>query len=182
MSLIDYSVPCSPSSSINAVFLLPLLLRLAFSILFHKPLSLEHKRCYIQLSVLFLSSLLLNYYLNYFTYCLFLITLQIVLLSISTANSFNVPHYVEMFNTLSFMVLIFTPIPSWVGIAVVWGGNVIKNIGCVRFGGIMMALVQIAAGILAFLAASRCEVSEFYVMCCSSVALMIVQAEVFNKS
>ena len=171
MSLISYSGECITETSKFSplIFLVPILLR--------APIRAIHKRCYIHLALLCLSLFIFQSWPCYFTYLGFIFTIDICLLSICTANSIRLPNYLELFNTLTFFTIFYTPIWFWVSIAMVWAMNIYKNLGTYRTSEIGSVLVQIICGVLAVIAGDQCLPHEFYILLSITLGIMLLHVE-----
>jgi hypothetical protein len=183
MSLISYegisdSPGLSPSSGL---FLLPLILRVAGGFLAKDPTRGMYRRCYVFLALFALTTSVHQYFMNYWSFVLVLINLHIVLLTANEINKIEIPHYLEMFNVLSFYCLIFTPVMFWVGAATVWVFNSVHNLMCGRLFIVGLALAQCACGITCVTAVYLADLQGFYVMMCASLSIMIGQIDLMRK-
>lgn len=183
MSLITYEgvSKISLNPVFTSIFILPYLLRVTGGLLNKDPAAGLCKKSYLYLALLLITTGLFNYFQSYASFVLVLINLHIVLLTITSVNKVQVPHYLEFFNTISFFSVFWTPVFMWAGAGIVWGMNVLSNLMCGKAVGIVFALGQIAAGILAFTAANHLALDEFCVTGAVSLALMIGQVDLLRN-
>ena len=183
MSLITYEEVSRISihPSITILFLLPFLLRVLGGFFSKDPASGLLKRSYIYFAFLSVTTLSYIYFANYPTFLLVLGNLHIVLLTITTVNKIQVPHYLEFFNTVSFFTVFWTPALMWAGLVIIWFMNALRNLMCGRIFGVILALIQIASGILAFGAGVTMDLDAFFWFSGVSLALMIGQVDLFKN-
>lgn len=167
--------------SITILYLLPFLLRVVGGFFRKDPASGLLKRSYIYFAILSVTTQSYIYFTNYPTFLLVLANLHIVLLTITTVNKVQVPHYLELFNTISFFAMFWTPTLMWAGLAIVWIMNVLRNLMCGRIIGVLLALIQIATGVLAITSLGIMDINAFFWFSAVCLALMIGQVDLFRN-
>lgn len=177
MSLFSYSeeFTADMNETWPGIFFLPLLVRSIASIKY--PFLASSKKCYYQLSLLSVTLFIFKSWPSYFTYLSFAFILDIFLLSVSTVNAIAIPNFLELFNLIAWCGLFCTPLCFWASIGIVWGLNMLKNLGSNSFIGIILAFVQIITGVLAVLAANNNDLQIFQYLLLISLALMLGQVE-----
>lgn len=163
------------------IFAAPLFLRLVLNILNISPCKGLGLKIYFYLGFLSVSHLIYSYFPSYLTFLLILINLQIVLLTSTSLQGYQIPHYLEFFNVICFYSLPFTPVLGWVSAGVTWVISSVNNLMCGSIIGACLGLVQCGSGIACITAVYLGDVDGFYATMFLSLALMIVQVDLFKK-
>ena len=178
MSFFSYGICKSTEigTIIPMIFLITVLLRQFLRI--RAPLKGIYKKCYVQLLFFILTLYLSNTWPCYFTHVIFLINIDIFLLTLTTANNLKISNFFELFFVISFFSLPFTTVFFWFSIAIVWILNILTNINSQGFYQVALALLQITSGIFAINAASKCILYDFYFLLAAGFILALIQIEI----
>lgn len=181
MSLFSNTMDCNTENIalIPLVFVVPYVLRKLLGI--QAQLSGMYSKCYFQLSFLSISGYIFSAWPSYWTLVLFVITVDIFLLALASANKIEIDNYFELFNTLTFYSLVYTTSFFWISIGITWAIIAFKNLTTGKFNSVAVCLVQISAAYGTVLAGYDCKIAEFYVFLTISMFLMLIHAEFFSS-